>query len=150
MIVYEFLEPKSYEPQMVSDGELADINALLPQLTASPRPLIHQHLEWIALQSLLLVARDRDDSNRIKGMATLVPICIPTGVIGFIEDVVVDASLCGRGVGSALIIRLIDEARTRGIKKLELTSGPSRIAANRLYQKLGFELRETNHYRMLL
>jgi GNAT superfamily N-acetyltransferase len=145
MITNEFLEPKT-----VSDLDVTGINALLPQLTTSPQPLIRRHLEGISARSLLLVARDNDDFNRIKGMATLVPFRIPTGTIGLIEDVVVDASLCGHGVGTALVMRLIAEARARGVKKLELTSNPARVAANRLYQKLGFELRETNHYRMLL
>ncbi len=73
-----------------------------------------------------------------------------TGLKGIIEDVVVDASLCGHGVGTALVVRLIGEAVAQGTKKIELASNPTRGAANHLYQKLGFELRETNHYRMLL
>ena len=143
MITYEFLDDQPITPHSAKE-----INELLAQLTASPTPITASDLESIARHSALLVARDEQQS--VKGIATLCIIHAPTGIKGLIEDVVVDASLCGRGVGTALMVKLITEAKRRGVGKLELTSNPKREIANRLYQKLGFELRETNHYRMAL
>jgi ribosomal protein S18 acetylase RimI-like enzyme len=81
------------------------------------------------------------------GSLTLATFRIPTGVRAWIEDVVVDSSARGHGVGEALNIAAIEEARARGAITVELTSRPSREAANRLYQRLGFVARETNVYR---
>jgi ribosomal protein S18 acetylase RimI-like enzyme len=42
---------------------------------------------------------------------------------------------------------MIARARERSCVTVDLTSRPSREAANRLYQRAGFQLRETNLYR---
>ena len=91
------------------------------------------------------VARHPD--GPIVGMLALIIFRIPTGVRAWIEDVVVDSGLRGRGAGEALTRAAIDIAGARGAKTVDLTSRPSREAANRLYQKVGFELRQTNVYR---
>jgi ribosomal protein S18 acetylase RimI-like enzyme len=80
-------------------------------------------------------------------MLTLAVFPIPTGVRAWIEDVVVDQSARGRGVGEALSRRALELAAQAGARTVELTSRPSREAANRLYRRLGFEARETNVYR---
>jgi ribosomal protein S18 acetylase RimI-like enzyme len=80
-------------------------------------------------------------------LLTLVVFRIPTGVRAWIEDVVVDESARGHGVGEALNRAALDGARRKGAKTVDLTSRPSRAAANRLYQRLGFVARETNVYR---
>ena len=72
---------------------------------------------------------------------------IPTGLKAWIEDVVVDEAARGRGIGEALSVAALEEARRRGAKDLNLTSRPSREVANRLYLRLGFQLRDTNFYR---
>ena len=72
---------------------------------------------------------------------------LPSGLRAWIEDVVVDASARGAGVGERLNRVALDEAAARGARTVELTSRPSREAANRLYQRLGFVVRETNVYR---
>ena len=89
----------------------------------------------------------RDDDGRIIGVATLAVFPIPTARRAWIEDVIVDEALNGRGIGAALTKAMIDRARARGCKTIELTSRPSREAANHLYRKLGFTVRETNVYR---
>jgi ribosomal protein S18 acetylase RimI-like enzyme len=86
----------------------------------------------------------------IVGSLTLAVFRIPTGVRAWIEDVVVDGSARGHGVGEALNKAALDEARSRGAVTVDLTSRPSREAANRLYQRLGFVARETNVYRYTL
>jgi len=143
MITYAFLDCT-----MITRATVDEINALLVQLTSSPRTLTANEIKAICWQSRMIVAFD--EHAAIKGMATLAIVHKPTGDAGVIEDVVVDASCNGRGIGATLVTKLIDATRACGIKKLELTSNPSRLAANHLYQKLGFELRETNHYRMTL
>jgi ribosomal protein S18 acetylase RimI-like enzyme len=86
----------------------------------------------------------------IVGSLTLVIFNIPTGIRAWIEDVVVDGDARGNGVGEALNLFAIEEARKRGAVTVDLTSRPSREAANRLYQRLGFVARDTNVYRFTL
>jgi ribosomal protein S18 acetylase RimI-like enzyme len=85
--------------------------------------------------------------GRIVGSLTLIFYRIPTGLKSWIEDVVVDESARGHGIGELLNRAALDEARRRGAKAVSLTSRPSREAANRLYQRIGFESRPTNVYR---
>jgi len=135
-------------PILITNRDTAEVNVLLSQLTTMEKPLLIQDLRRIAERSSILAFRNEECS--IMGMGTLHVCHKLSGTIGTIEDVVVDASLSGRGIGTELILHLIAEARVFGIKKLELTSNPARAVANHLYQKLGFKLRETNHYRMTL
>ena len=97
----------------------------------------------------LLLARDTD-SGAIIGSLTLVVFPIPTATRAWIEDVVVDGNARGSGAGAALSTAALDLAATLGAKTVELTSRPSREAANRLYQRLGFVPRDTNIYRYSL
>ena len=97
--------------------------------------------------TVLFVARV---DGRILGSLTLAFYRIPTGLKAWIEDVVVDADARGHGVGELLSLAALDEARSRGAKDVNLTSRPSREAANRLYQRIGFHRRETIVYRFNL
>jgi ribosomal protein S18 acetylase RimI-like enzyme len=126
--------------------ELRDALArLLPQLSSSPPP-DHEALATLLADpgSIVFVARV---DGRIVGSLTLVLYRIPTGLKAWIEDVVVDESARGHGVGESLNRAALDEAHRRGVKGVSLTSRPSREAANRLYQRIGFTIRETNVYR---
>jgi ribosomal protein S18 acetylase RimI-like enzyme len=80
----------------------------------------------------------------------LVIFRIPTGMRAWIEDVIVDEAASGRGIGATINRHAIDLARREGCKTVDLTSRPSREAANHLYRKLGFQPRETNVYRFEL
>jgi len=84
------------------------------------------------------------------GSLTLVLFRIPTGLRAWIEDVVVDESARGKGVGQLMNEAAIAYARNAGAKTVDLTSRPSRDVANRLYQRLGFKKRDTNVYRYVL
>jgi ribosomal protein S18 acetylase RimI-like enzyme len=86
----------------------------------------------------------------IVGMLTLVTFRLPTGVRAWVEDVVVDTSLRGRGIGEALTQAAVELAGAKGALTVDLTSRPSRESANRLYMRVGFELRNTNVYRYRL
>jgi ribosomal protein S18 acetylase RimI-like enzyme len=122
------------------------LNELLPQLSTNVAPLTSADVEALVASpvTVLFVARNE---GRIVGSLTLVVFAIPTGVRAWIEDVVVDATARGAGVGEALTNAAIEESRRRHVRSLDLTTRPSREAANRLYARLGFELRETNVYR---
>lgn len=121
---------------------------LIPQLSKSSPPPTEAELSEMVTSpaSDVLVALD-SETREILGSLTLVVFRIPTGVRAWIEDVVVDGDARGRGVGEALNQFALDVARAKGAKTVDLTSRPSREAANRLYQRLGFLPRETNVYR---
>ena len=132
------------------DDELVEaFGMLIPQLSSSSPPPDRSELESIvkSTDSALFVARV---DGRIVGSLTLACYRIPTGLKAWIEDVVVDDAARGHGVGEALNRAALDEARRRGAKDVSLTSRPSREAANRLYQRIGFDRRDTNLYRYTL
>jgi ribosomal protein S18 acetylase RimI-like enzyme len=123
------------------------VGELVRQLSSSaPAPTLEELQEVVASPGThLLVVRDEE--GVVVGMLTLVLFRISTGLCALIEDVVVDEAARGQGVGQALILRAVELAADAGARSVELTSRPSRVAANRLYQSLGFEPRETNVYR---
>ena len=122
------------------------IALLLPQLSSSAPNCTKDDLEQIVRtpSTTLLVAKSKDT---LSGMLTLVIFRIPTGMRAIIEDVVVDEHYRGQGIAEALTLEALARARAAGVRTIDLTSRPSRQAANRLYQKLGFEQRESNVYR---
>jgi ribosomal protein S18 acetylase RimI-like enzyme len=123
------------------------IAGLVPQLSSSSPPPSPAELAEIVESpaTTLLVARLPE--GEIVGSLTLVVFRIPTGVRAWIEDVVVDDGARGRGVGEALNEEAVRRAVAAGARSVDLTSRPSREAANRLYRRLGFEVRDTNVYR---
>ena len=132
--------------RLVTDELVNAMRRLIPQLSSSNPPPTRSELEEIVSSpaSTLFVARRRD---RIVGALTLVAYRIPTGLRTRIEDVVVDGSSRGERVGERLSAAALDAARAMGARSTDLTSRPSREAANRLYTRMGFELRESNVYR---
>ena len=122
------------------------INGLLPQLSSSSSALDESDLRNIvdSESTKLFLAIDEDG---VFGMLSLVLFRIPTGRKAWVEDVVVDEKARGRGVGKLLTEHAIQVAREHGSHSVDLTSRPSREAANALYQRVGFQKRETNVYR---
>ena len=133
----------------VDDELVAAFNRLIPQLSRGAvvptRDVIREIIK--AQSNTVLIARNCRDNRRIVGTLTLVVFRIPTGVRAWIEDVVVDEAVRGRGVGEALSQEAVRRAVGLGARTVELTSRPSREAANRLYQRLGFIRRDSNVYR---
>jgi ribosomal protein S18 acetylase RimI-like enzyme len=117
---------------------------LVPQLSSAPPPDAEALAAMLASGSILFIARV---NGQIVGTLTLILYHIPTGLKAWIEDVVVDESARGHGVGEALNRAALDEARRHGARAVSLTSRPFRDSANRLYQRLGFAPRDTNVYR---
>ena len=131
----------------VTDEVVEAFARLLPQLSSSAVIPTRSELQDIADNDSFFIARDTDSGGRIVGSLTLVTFRIPTGVRSWIEDVVVDTAMRGKGIGEALTRAALLRAAELGAKTVDLTSRPSREAANRLYQRVGFELRQTNLYR---
>ena len=126
------------------------VDKLVPQLSRSNPPPTEQELgEVVASPATELFIALADDGT-IVGMSTLAVFRIPTGLRAWIEDVVVDEAATGGGIGTALTQAMLHHATERGCVTVDLTSRPSREVANRLYQRLGFDLRETNVYRHTL
>jgi ribosomal protein S18 acetylase RimI-like enzyme len=129
------------------------MDRLVPQLSKSNPPPSDEQLAAILTSraTTMFVAVDtasgEGPDGRIVGSLTLALFRIPTGLRAWIEDVMVDEVARRRGVGEALNLAAIDRARTAGATTVDLTSRPSREAANQLYLKLGFQPRETNVYR---
>ncbi len=135
--------------QRVDDELVNAFASLIPQLSSSNPPPSREQLTEMVQSPATLVLIARVD-GRIAGSLTLAMFRIPTGLRAWIEDVVVDGDVRGNGVGEALNLFAIEEARKRGAVTVDLTSRPSREAANRLYQRLGFVARDTNVYRFTL
>ena len=134
-----------------ADEELYDaFQRLVPQLTNNnPPPLLNDLADLVRdASSTLMVARD--DHGQIVGALTLTVYRVPTGIRSIIEDVIVDNSARGQGIGDALMKYAINLAREKGAQNISLTSNPMREAANRLYLRVGFKKRETNSYQMKL
>lgn len=125
------------------------INRLIPQLSTSTPPLSEEFLRGLLAQPGVYVFGYWDDAapRTLLGMLTLATFDIPTGKRGWIEDVVVDQGARGHGAGQKLVEAAVAHGKSIGAKSIDLTSRPSREAANRLYQRAGFALRETNLYR---
>ena len=127
---------------------VAAISGLLPLLSKSAPPPSQDQIAEIVESpvSTLFIAKD-DRTGEIVGTLTLVVFRIPSGVRAWIEDVIVAEVARGQGSGEALSRAALEAARLSGARTVELTSRPSREAANRLYRRIGFVERETNVYR---
>jgi len=132
-------------------AELDAIQSLILELDSNPKTISLDGLSSILKQPELFFFVARDDAKKampIVGMASIIIYQITTGKKGYIEDVVVDQNYRGLGIGRQLTQKCIDTARQNYAKYIDLTSNPSRVAANELYKKMGFERRETNVYRL--
>lgn len=130
----------------LSPAHVAEINDLLSQLSSRARPASIEHLQQMVLSdNVYFIAAMLE--QHIIGYVSLILAPIPSGFHGYIEDVVVDATMRGRGTAEALVRTALDIAAANGARRVDLTSNPAREAANRLYQRIGFQQRITNVYR---
>jgi len=132
----------------VTDELIGAFERLIPQLKLSFPALSRAEIEALvsSSSSILLVARYPDEQAPITGMLTLIVYRVPTGIRARIEDVIVDETMRGKGIGGALMRYALNMAREAGADGVALTSNPRREAANRMYQHLGFKRWETNLY----
>lgn len=132
--------------------DLKDINRLVPQIAEKPHLLSMKELKQVTDQKescRIIVARD-SKTGEIAGMCALTLVRVMTGLLAMVEDVVVDNNYRGMGIGQMLTQKMIDVARTKRVKHISLTTNPAREAANAMYKKMGFFLKETNYYRINL
>lgn len=136
-----------FEVKEAREEILESVNRLLPQLSSTAKPLTPDEFKQLVdshNSHLYLVSVD----GQIAGMCTLATYQIPTGYRAWIEDVVVDKEFRGMKLGRTLIEKVIEDVQKTKPCTLMLTSRPSRVAANALYQNAGFEQKETNVYKM--
>ncbi|MFA5651477.1 MAG: GNAT family N-acetyltransferase [Proteiniphilum sp.] len=133
----------------VDDSTVHAFKKLMPQLTGKEEHPSLEELEKV-IQSKDTFLFFATDEGSVMGTLTLVFYRIPSGLKAWIEDVIVDEEARGKGVATALIWHALHIARDEGALKVDLTSLPRRVAANRLYLKMGFEKRESNMYRYYL
>ena len=128
----------------------AALQHLVPQLSRSnPAPSLDEVRAMLTHDSVTQFVARRDDGS-IVGVSTLATFPIPTAVRAWVEDVIVDEASNNQGIGRQLIDAMLDRARQLGAKTVDLTSRPSREAANHLYLKAGFEVRDTNVFRFTI
>ena len=137
---------------LVTDEVVAAFARLIKQLSFSPldAPDRAQLESMIQSQAVtILLARDPVQEDKILGTLTLVTFQTPTNRHAWIEDVVVDGEARKQGIGEALVKAGLELAAQSGARHVDLTSRPAREAANRLYQRVGFQKRQTNLYRYI-
>ena len=138
------IEIKTYSPEYHEA-----MQRFLNQLTTSPMVLTESMFHQLLASEnshLFFIMKD----EQIAGMLTVGIYYSPTGGKAWIEDVVVDETFRGQGFSKLLVAHAIEFVKSQQIPLLMLTSNPKRIAANKLYQAMGFERKETNVYRMKL
>ena len=138
----EIIEIQSYSPEYHEA-----MQRFLDQLTTNPMTLTEEMFRQLLASPnshLFFLMKD----EQISGMLTVGIYHSPTGGKAWIEDVVVDEAFRGQGLSKLLVAHAIEFTKSQGIPSLMLTSNPKRIAANKLYQAMGFGRKETNVYRM--
>lgn len=131
------------------DGEAEALGRLLAQVSSSPVALTRERVREVLRTPSTSVLVARLD-GRIVGMALLLTLSTLSGETGYVEEVVVDEAARGKHISTALMRELLKLAADKGHRFVDLTSRPSRTAANGLYRSLGFEVRQTNCYRYRL
>jgi ribosomal protein S18 acetylase RimI-like enzyme len=132
-----------------SERAFEAVSRLLPQLSSDAELLTRQYFKRILAAESIHFFIAELDKKQIVGMLTIVSYKTPSGIKVWIEDVVVDESQRGKGIGKEMMLFAIGYSKSLGAKDIRLTSRPSRIAANELYLKLGFKKYETNFYKYL-
>ena len=138
----EIIEIKTYSTEYHEAKQ-----RFLDQLTSNPMTLTEEIFNQLIASSnshLFFLLKE----EQIAGMLTVGIYYSPTGGKAWIEDVVVDESFRGQGLSKLLVAHAIEFVKAKQVPSLMLTSNPKRIAANKLYQAMGFERKETNVYRM--
>lgn len=129
----------------------AALNSLLMQLDSEATALTEGDIrDMISSSATRLFVARRCSDHQIVGMVTMITYRIPYTKKGLLEDLVINKNHRRRGIGTKLITYAIDKARKENLVYLDFTSRPTRVAANKLYQRLGFEKRDTNVYRIKL
>ena len=132
----------------ITDEIFNAVTKLVPQLGPHKVPPTREELKTLLRSeaSTLLIARYSDEKSEIAGILSLTIYRVPTGGRSIVEDVIVDEAMRRRGIAEALMLHAIDLAREGGADVMTLSSNHTREAANKLYQSMGFQKRDTNSY----
>ena len=133
-----------------SESVVRDLNSLIAQLRQKSETAgtLTELEKIVASEDIAVITAE--DGGRIIGVAFLFFAQKMGKRIAFVEDVVVDEAHRGQGIGENIMAEVVSLARRNKTTYVTFTSRPEREAANKFYQKIGFELRETNVYRMNL
>lgn len=134
----------------IKEKDIATLNRLMLQLNPASVSVNLTKIKKVMKSGIILTLRDASKNNLLIGVGTLVMINKLSAFSGSVEDVVVDESYRSQGHGRKIIEELCRIGKLSGMKYLDLTSAPNRESANKLYQSVGFERRETNVYRFFL
>lgn len=138
----------------LTDEDVEDINSLLKELADDFDGISREELREVASNNILLFVRGKKDEGGgrepIVGLGSLIYFRQPIGMAARVEDMIVTERCRGHGLGKKLVLELINHGRRLGARYIDLTSNPAREAANALYQRVGFERRQTNVYRLPL
>jgi ribosomal protein S18 acetylase RimI-like enzyme len=138
--------PEIKRLKKITEQNLAEINALLKQLSPNFLPKGSQALKKALANGVVYIACD---GKKIIGLASIFFRDTLMKKMGTIEDIIVDENHRGKGIGKKLMLALIKEAKKKKATCLDLTSRPERKTANLMYKALGFEKRKTNYYRLI-
>lgn len=141
----------SIEQLKTYSKELAEtLNKLLKQLDSNSTNLNRTDLQEIIASPTNRLFVAKKGNKEIIGMLSLIIFRIPLAKKGLLEDFVVDEKYRGKGVGTKLVKTAVKQAKKEKVRYLDFTSRAERVAANRLYESLGFKKRNTNSYRIIL
>jgi ribosomal protein S18 acetylase RimI-like enzyme len=133
----------------VTDDAVTELSALASELRGEEVHATRESIEAIVKNEGAILMSVQDD-GRIIGMATLILIPKVGKLVSLLEDVVVSEKYRGQRLGKTLIEAVIEEAKKHGVRSISLTSRPSRVAAQALYQKFGWKKRETDAFKLSL
>lgn len=133
-----------------TDANVREIDALAAELHLDGPSSVSLEGVREVLASTNAILMTVQDEGKIIGMATLYVMPTTEKRVGHVDDVVVSSEYRGQGLGEKLMRALIDAARERGVSSLHLTSRPARVAAQKLYEKVGFKKRETDVFKLSL
>ncbi|MDL5159519.1 GNAT family N-acetyltransferase [Actinomycetospora termitidis] len=131
--------------ERIDDSLLAAVERLLPQLSRSAA-FDEQTIAWVVQHEACTLFTASVDGT-VVGALTLVMYPLPTGLRAHVDDVVVDESARGHGVGEVLVRAALARATEVGARTVDLTSRPSRESAIRLYERCGFVRRDSTLFR---
>ena len=120
-----------------------EVKELFEQLNPT---IIQQPLEILPLDNEHLVLAICHIDGQLAGMASMATYKVISGYKGMVEDVVVAAEFRGKGIGRALMEKLLGEAQRLQLTEILLFSGHHREAAIKLYTSLGFKLKQSGLY----
>jgi GNAT superfamily N-acetyltransferase len=139
--------------QTLTETDVEDFLRLLPQLTTHPDTnprAVAEKLQAVLDSPTTALFVIRDDEGHIQATTTANICRIPTGTKPWIDDVVTDEAYRGKGYGEALINAAHEWFLSQGVFTSNLTSAPERVAAGGLYERLGYQERQTRVYRAVL